>query len=234
VETGERGSRSGDFPPNEAEEPVELDAEAELQVLPLRDRRGAGHHRRRLLRSRFTLPLLALLCALLLALALSTLPSFPDTLRTVLHLPPPTPTATLLPGADTIIWTHSVPWGTLTIDGRAISGQEVGNSQTFHTLPSGRHLIVYRATHFPALRCQLSVPAHPRDTCPVAPRGDDPTSFTGRAREVDLRATPERLPPEQQQALLAAIDAVLAGTQTTVPVIPGDHYQGTVSHPDTF
>ncbi len=227
METSERGRRSGDFPPNEAEEPVGADAEAEMQGPPLRDRRGVGRRCRRLLRNSLTLTLLALLCALLLTLALSTLLSFPDTLRTVLHLPPPTPTATLLPGADSIIWTHSVPWGTLTIDGRAISGQQVGDSQTFHTLPSGRHLIAYRATHFPVLRCQLSVPAHPRDTCPVAPHGDDPTSFTGRTREVDLRATPERLPPEQQRALLAAIDAVLAVTQTTVPVAPGDHYQGT-------
>jgi hypothetical protein len=151
----------------------------------------------------------------------------------------PTPTATtaLLDGNDHFAVEDPVPWGTLLIDGRP--GPKVTPVQpatqtsppqliTFG-LARGRHQLEYRADPFPVLRCTLSVPAAPRDTCPIDPQVIDLLVSDGPyTRLLDLRGTADRLPAAQANALADATQRVLdaAAAEGQGVLAPGDHYLG--------
>jgi hypothetical protein len=79
------------------------------------------------------------------------------------------------------------------------------------------------------LRCTLSVPAAPRDTCPIDPQVIDYLVSDGPyTRLLDLRGTVDRLPAAQANALAdatqRALDAAAARGQGVLA--PGDHYLG--------
>jgi len=176
--------------------------------------------------------LVALAFALLVLLALavlpatlaSALPNAGTTLGGLLRGPTPTPTATLAVGGDSIYFQNAAPWGVLTVDGRAmlLSPEEIQLSPT--QLARGHHTLAYRADPFPQLTYRLSVPADHADTCPVA-------AFKkfGDVRLLDLGATPDRLPADQQGALLAAALATTSEMDVSVQVATGDHYRDAAS-----
>src|SRR5262249_47024552 len=132
-----------------------------------------------------------------------------------LHFETPTPTPPLSVGGNPFLWEHSVPWGILLVDGRSWpdvrtsvirfdeTGEPVADPPYTFALPRGRHTLEYHAAPFPTLRCTVSVPAALSDTCPLVhnvppflvPQGDL------HSRDLDLRATLDRLPPEQRAAL---------------------------------
>jgi hypothetical protein len=147
------------------------------------------------------------------------------------------PTRAPLPGDDAFLWEHFVPWGSLYIDGKP--GPDVRSSAVrenaegswvgvaFH-LPRGRHTLDYRAAPFPPLRCALSVPAAPRDTCPLDPFLD-PSLAPGApdTRVLDLQATLDRLPQAQTSALVTAAQAQLSALVARLGVgtlSAGDHF----------
>ncbi len=141
--------------------------------------------------------------------------------------PTPTPTATLAPGANIVYLVHSVPWGALTIDGTRVDSSPVPSKGGFFVslaLARGRHTLVYSATPFPELRCRVSVPAVPDDTCPPedANLAQSQGVFNGSVRVLDLQATLTHLPSEQYQALAQAVQAALVFPSGAVA--PGDHY----------
>jgi hypothetical protein len=145
---------------------------------------------------------------------------------------PPNPSLTTLPvgGADQFLWEHSVPWGRLLIDGApgpAVSAAPGGGG---FRLAHGRHTLEYTAAYFPTLRCAVSVPVAPQDTCPLDRTWDGSfaTSAAPLTRVLDLQATPDRLSPPFVQALLAATQArlsTLANAQPPGELAPGDHYR---------
>lgn len=114
-----------------------------------------------------------------------------------------------------VVATDTVPWGKLVIDGRDVTG-------TVAYLRPGRHAVVYLAPPFAPLRCTVSVPHAGSDTCMVL----KPTTLDASrpALVLDLRATPDRLPAEQQQALAAATQTLLDGFTSATRLAPGDHY----------
>lgn len=161
---------------------------------------------------------------LALVVILSTIPGAGPTLAATLGLAPPSPTPTLIPGADTVFFVDGVPWGTLTVDGHTAAVVSPGGmAYPQLQLARGTHTIVYTAVPFPKLRCWVSVPAATSDTCPVATGALNTIQTDSSAfRSIDLQATPDNLPSEQYAALVSAVQAAFAVPDGTVPV--GDHF----------
>jgi hypothetical protein len=159
--------------------------------------------------------LVVLVCAGLLL----SQPGTQQALRQTLAGPTPTPTAPLASGANHIYFEGEAPWGRLTLDGTPLAPQAGQSASLRH----GRHTLTYAAAPWAPLRCQLSVPAQPRDSCPV-----DSTITVGnepRARVVNLGTTPDRLPAAQRTALAKAVASALQANVETAVVPPGDHYR---------
>jgi hypothetical protein len=153
---------------------------------------------------------------------------------------PTVPGTPLDPNADRFLYEHTVPWGTLTVDGKP--GPDVrtlGQLTTSSTppplpsfrLPRGQHRLVYQAALFPTLRCTVSVPAAFTDTCPRVPLlnyTDQPDLQS--LRILDFRATLQHLPAAQCVTLVVAATGaldVLAVNELAAPsaqLEPGDHY----------
>jgi hypothetical protein len=168
-----------------------------------------------------------------LALIVSVSPAEPAVIGRLFPTPTPLPI-----GAGTLIFEHYAPWGLLTMSGQAALvgqlSQPLGSSLIVPklVLSPGRHVLDYRAAPFPPLRCQISAPAARSDTCPLLhPAANDPVQGFGATRILDLRAEPDRLPPDQRAALLAAVQAELLPPDEAV-VLPGEAYMaadGTVA-----
>ncbi len=191
--------------------------------------------RRRLL---IVASLFALLAALLSALLLIPPENRTATLA-LLGGPTLTPMRILEPGDDLFLWEHSVPWGSLFIDGQPgpdvhsaplhadTSGATIG--APFH-LSRGRHTLQYRAPPFPTLTCIVSVPATFADTCPLDPSNDVSSLIPAAptTRLLDLQASVDYLPPTQFQALVDATQAALttlAASYGSGMIAVGDHYR---------
>lgn len=150
--------------------------------------------------------------------------------------PTATPTPTLLPEGDLFLWEHTVPWGTLLIDGRQgpdIRGPSAEYNQQgdiqaagFH-LARGKHTLDYRAALFPTLHCTISVPRAGADTCPLDIQNTFPFLVKNPGiRVLDLQATVDRLSSEQARALATVTqDALDTAAEATGPgaIARGDH-----------
>lgn len=161
---------------------------------------------------------------LALIVMVNTIPGAGPTLAATLGFAPPTPTPTLILGADIVFFVDSVPWGTLTVDGQTTAIAPPGDrAYPQLQLARGTHTLVYTAAPFPTLRCRVSVPAATSDTCPPATGMLDTIQTDSSAfRSIDLQATPDNLPPDQYAALVNAVQVAFAVPSGRVPV--GDHY----------
>lgn len=187
-------------------------------------------------------------CALALILTitgllLSTQSDPHAALGRLLGIPTPTATAPLPLGAGIFFVAHRVPWGVLTVDGKrndALDITQVPYGSNVDTplsflLARGRHQVVYDAPPFTPLRCVVTVPAAPRDTCPFAtPDAQSQRFMVGAARILDLRATPATLPAPALADLTAAATAAIAVTTTPVAAPAGEVYLGSDGRPHTF
>lgn len=189
----------------------------------------------------------AVTAAILLTLvALLLVPSGPRSgVLQLLAVPTATPTGVLLPDGDLFIWEHTVPWGTLLIDGRQgpdIRGPSVSFDQQgsqglqvagFH-LPHGRHTLDYRAALFPALHCTVSVPRSTTDTCPLDLQNAGFFILERPGiRVLDLQATVDRLPADQARTLAtvtqSALDAAASAAGQGI-IVQGDHILAADGH----
>ncbi len=197
---------------------------------PLATRLGP---RERLLRASAILGVLLLALAVLVAVT----PGARSAVVGAVLGPTPTATTALLDGNDRFVVEDPVPWGTLLIDGRPGPKVTPGQPATQTSPPQlitfglarGRHQLEYRADPFPVLRCTLSVPAAPRDTCPIDPQVIDFLVSDGPfTRLLDLRGTVDRLPAAQANALADATQRTLdaAAAEGQGVLAPGDHYLG--------
>jgi hypothetical protein len=133
--------------------------------------------------------------------------------------------------AGAVVFTHSVQWGKLQINGRTVEVTTDGRDPLY--LARGQNTLTYLAPPLPALTCTISAPAAHGDTCPLAPLdpsageqigsdGQPLPAFGGRI--VDLKAVPSRLSPAQRDALLTAIQLQFQAFNVTMTIQPGDHY----------
>ncbi|HEU4785427.1 MAG TPA: hypothetical protein VFS83_18955 [Ktedonobacterales bacterium] len=132
-----------------------------------------------------------------------------------------------------VVFTHSVPWGKLQINGRTVEVTTDGRDPLY--LPRGRNTLTYLAPPLPALTCTISAPPAQGDTCPLhVPEGTsgwiDSSSGTNQpiltygGRVVDLEAIPDHLSGSQREALLTAIQRQFQALNATMTIQPGDHY----------
>lgn len=191
------------------------------------------HPRRLQLSRRLRATLTGAAVLLVSALLLLSIPQAPSSLAALLHIPTPTAPPPLPVGADTLVLRHTVPWGELRLDGEPVRHLGTAlvppNTQGVQlpalTLARGRHTLSYSALPFPTLRCNISVPAAPGDTCPLVSRtADDALETFGLTRSVDLGATFALLPPAQQDALLSVVAAALAAQSPTATLAAGEPY----------
>src|SRR5690242_4435603 len=211
-----------DEPPDE--EPLDEPTRAPLLPLTrLRPAVAAGlRGRGRQLRG-LVVALALLLTALIV---LTSVPTSREALIAALNLPTPVPTATLPTGADLIVFTHDVPWGELTIDGKPRAAPRPARQNGIpYSLARGQHSVAFRATPFPTLRCRVSVPAAQGDTCPLATNQQDQGNpFLNTVRTIDLGAVPSQLSPTDRASLITATNRLLASQQSTTTLQPGEHY----------
>lgn len=167
------------------------------------------------------------------AVLLLGIPQAPATLAALLRIPTPAPPPPLAIGADTLVLRHTVPWGELRLDdtpmqhlGTALVPPNTQGAQLpALTLTRGTHSLSYVAPPFSPLRCTISVPAAPADTCPLGPREDSGAlEAFGATRIVDLGATPALLPPAQHEALVSAVAAALAAQSPATTLAAGEPY----------
>ena len=156
--------------------------------------------------------------AVVLVGLLASNPGISGAVRTSLF--PPTPT--LAPGTN-VIWVRNVvPWGKLTIDGHAVPHPD---ALTPLTLSRGRHALTYDAPPFRTLRCTVSVPASPADTCPPDTQTqNEPNPPPDGERFFDLGAVPDKLSASNYTALMAALQRQLDTVTSATQLMPGDHY----------
>jgi hypothetical protein len=211
-------------------------------------RQPTAHHQARLptiLRRRLTVweriaRAAAIVCLLIVALAplLAVTPTASRTFAAWIGLPtPPHPTPLPL-GSGTFLLANTVPWGELEIDahsaarlGIALHWPYGGNQIPTFSLTPGTHELVYRAEPFAPLRCHVSVPAAPTDTCPLLPLdSNSPLSLPANSRVLDARAVPQLLPPPAFTALANAVVQQLEAWSGTARLTPGDHYLATDGH----
>jgi hypothetical protein len=137
----------------------------------------------------------------------------------------PTPTSPILLGQDIFVVYNDAPWGKLAVDGRIIKFTTALTVGPGFTLPRGVHRLVYQASHFPTLRCVISVPQGAHDTCPLVNHQDDGAGgVVDQERYLDLGATPERLSHADYQALLAAVNQTVTGETRSATIEPGERY----------
>jgi hypothetical protein len=220
--------------PPDTEPPDELSHAPLLPLTRLRPAVAAGlRGRGRQLRG-LGVALALLLTALIV---LTSVPTSREALIAALNIPTPVPTATLAEGADLIFFTHDVPWGELTIDGKARPAPRPvrQNGVTPYTLSRGQHTVAFRAAPFPTLRCRISVPADAHDTCPldISQQQDGGNPFLNTVRTIDLGAVPSRLSPDDRASLITAANRLLARQQTVTTVQPGEPYLTSDSTPTT-
>jgi hypothetical protein len=137
----------------------------------------------------------------------------------------PPSTLPILPGQDTFVVYNDAPWGKLTVDGRVIKFTTPTPAGPGFTLTRGVHHLIYLASHFPALRCVVSVPRGTQDTCPlIGHQNDGAGGVVDQERYLDLGAKPERLSHADYQTLLAAVNTSLEGEITSATIEPGERY----------
>lgn len=209
--------------PNSPNEPKREDDEQSPQS-PLPGRR----HRANWLRA----TLVAVGVAVAVTLVVLVNPAAKSSLYTVFRVPTPAPSATPLPGGNTVYLVRGAPWGAVTIDGKRASSVNLGMTLSWIKLVAGRHTIVVAQQPFPTLRCIVSMPASPRDTCPlITPSTETPefgndgsADLPAGSRVVDLGARFSRLPQDARDALVTAVNATLTYPPTSAAIQPGDHY----------
>jgi hypothetical protein len=166
---------------------------------------------------------------LVMVLLLGIVPDSRASLAALLHLPTPTPTVPLAFGADQFSAVNGVPWGVLRSDGKQVAVSQAQTVFVF-SLPRGRHTLEYRADPFAVLRCEVTVPVSPRDTCPLL-TATDAVHNIGVGRYLDFRCTPQTLPAQQVAALETVIQRGLDALQLTTTVPPGTRYLGADGKP---
>jgi hypothetical protein len=149
------------------------------------------------------------------------------------HIEPPDVTPPPLMSAEgAVVFTHSVSWGKIQINGRTVYLTTNGSDPVY--LPLGKNTLTYHAPPLPVLTCTISAPAAKSDTCPLTRSkeheknvwyysgGLPSTQYKGRI--VDLKAVPSRLAPDQREALLTLLQRQFQSFDTEVEIQPGDHY----------
>lgn len=138
----------------------------------------------------------------------------------------PTPSPTLVPGSDRFYLLPNVPWGTVLLDGRPLAHVPVVGDGPPLLLSRGSHHFEWHATPFELLRCQVSVPASPADSCSAGTRSA--RLFVERAPDgasiIPAHDDLSALPVAQRAALLMTVQIALEESSSSTILRPGERY----------
>lgn len=166
--------------------------------------------------------------ALLLAMLAVLVARLPSLFGDDLPPRPILPTATRDPDDRVFYALGTVPWGMLRADGIVVPLAGAMRLPPSFRLPDGRHTLEYAAPPLPTLRCVVTVPAGPGESCPMMRDrqhlpGD--ASIPGASNVLDLQAAPARLPPDVRAALERAIASALDDAEPIhTSVASGERY----------
>ncbi|HEV2235680.1 MAG TPA: hypothetical protein VGR57_03375 [Ktedonobacterales bacterium] len=127
--------------------------------------------------------------------------------------------------AQAIYVEPSVPWATVTLDGRRLPHiPQYGGASALYLTP-GTHKLVWRAAPFDSMPCTLSQPTSPSDTCARAEvvNGDTPGVI---ATDVFFKPSLTTLSAQQRGALVTTIQRALDAQTASETVQPGERYVG--------
>ncbi len=147
---------------------------------------------------------------------------------------------TLAPNAGTVYLEYGAPWGRAWLNGESLNAWQTESNWQALQLRVGLNHFVYVAPPFPPLRCTISAPASPNDTCPLITHfsAGDVIEDPSLGRILNLHATLNRLSPAQLHALIKTTDDALSTLQPPSEVFslapitlePGDHYLDASNH----
>lgn len=223
-------------PPFDTTEPEDMSSEGDAwqvsrQTASARRRAGPTTHARRVLRSvpQRSVRLLGTLGAIVLALLaiLSSNTALQSGARQLAIGWLPTPTPTLGPGDQVYYLLPNIPWGSVLLDGHALTHVPTPGDPHPLRLARGRHEFEWRAAPFAPIHCVVWVPTELRDGC----------WFTDPAQSVTLDPLPTpggwilpvneslaTLPPDQHAMLVSAAQTALTTIAYQTPVMPGERY----------
>jgi hypothetical protein len=117
----------------------------------------------------------------------------------------------------------SVPWATVSVDGRNLPRMPRYGGATALYLTTGRHQLQWRAAPFNPMTCALSQPANHADTCARDDVVDGATPGV-IATVISFQPSLTALPTRRRNDLVVAIQSVLDEQTATETVQPGERY----------
>ncbi|HEY7983192.1 MAG TPA: hypothetical protein VID73_03430 [Ktedonobacterales bacterium] len=162
--------------------------------------------------------------ALLLALLLGVAPSARDGTALVLEVGGGARLA-LAGMAHAVYVEPSVPWATVSVDGRRLPHiPRYGGASALYLTP-GTHRLVWRAAPFDPMPCTFSQPASSADTCAREEVVSDATPGV-IATDVSFQPSLTALSARRRDELVAAIQRALDAQTASATVQPGERYVG--------
>lgn len=178
-------------------------------------------------RQRLTrLGLTAAVGLLVVAVVVSGVPALRDSAGSLLARLGPAPAPTIAFGADLFYMLPNPPGVDVLLDGRALAHLPFPGDPHPLRLARGRHVFAWRSRVLPfsPLRCTVSVPRAPNDSCPFVTSDSLPrfANLSGAiiAPHVSLAA----LASGDAASLTQTIQAALDTHRSTALVRPGEHY----------
>ena len=134
----------------------------------------------------------------------------------------PTPTPTLVPGANLFYIQLQPAWGKIALDGHTLARLPVIGKDAPLQLVAGRHVLQWIAPPFVTQSCTVSVPPSTNDTCSY--NATQALSDGLSAWVVKFSASLAILPVGQRASLARVAQAALDTQNTTTTVQPGELY----------
>ncbi|WP_126556422.1 hypothetical protein [Dictyobacter kobayashii] len=138
-----------------------------------------------------------------------------------------------LTGDDSFFFQVSPPWGKAVLDGKPVEHLPLSTNDTPISLAPGQHTLQWNAEPFPTQSCKFTVPvsSSPQQNCVLTQIAD-----SSRADTIYMVSFPDRLSlkslaPEQQSALLQAIQSYLDTFQAHETVQPGEPFRYNATSP---
>jgi hypothetical protein len=164
---------------------------------------------------------------LLVAIAISSsYPTLTTLTGSVVRSFEPTPTPIPAPINNKFFVDVNIPGTQVFIDGHQLGHIPLVNEGTPLTVANGHHIIVWKAYPFRTQSCTFSVPDANTDTCQLADFGLHVQNSAVPAQMLFLEETLDMLPSNVHTSLTAAIQTTITGIHASMPVNPGEMYDG--------
>ncbi|GHO86303.1 hypothetical protein [Dictyobacter formicarum] len=138
-----------------------------------------------------------------------------------------------LVGENSFFFQLSPPWGNAVVDGKPVAYLPQATTETPLSLAPGQHTLQWNAEPFPSQNCTFTVPVHslPGQNCVLTELTDNSRADATYMVSFPARPALTSLAPEQQHALLQAMQAYLDTLQSHETVHPGEPFSYNATSP---